>query len=106
MNDVGKLLWALMSYIVFVLVHLYLRLSEKVFPCDFHKHWEFLYIARRHLLFIIVVRKTPYFICYVLHVVRRGLPIRVYGRPRLTTLHDGCTIDGLLRVPRCCVEFF
>ena len=27
MNDVGKLLWAITSYIVFVLVHLYLRLS-------------------------------------------------------------------------------
>ena len=63
MNDVGKLLWALTSYTVFVLVHLYLRLSENVLPCEFHKHWRFLYIARRHLLFI-VVRKTPYFICY------------------------------------------
>ena len=99
MNDVGKLLWALMSYIVFVLVHLYLRLSENVLPCDFHKHWGFLYIARRHLLFIIVVHKTPYFICYALHVVRRGLPIRIYSRPRPTTLHDGWTIDGLLHVP-------
>ena len=39
MNDVGKLLWALTSYIVFVLVHLYLRLSENALPCEFHKHW-------------------------------------------------------------------
>ena len=61
MNDVSKLLWTLMSYIVFVLVHLYLRLSENLLPCEFHKHWRFLYIARRHF---IVVRKTPYFICY------------------------------------------
>ena len=50
MNDVGKLLWALMSYIVFVLVHLYLRLSENVLPCEFHWHWRFLYIARRHFI--------------------------------------------------------
>ena len=35
---------------VFLLVHLYLRLSENVLPCDFHKHWGFLYIARRHFI--------------------------------------------------------
>ena len=50
MNDVGKLLWALTSYIVFVLVHLYLRLSKNVLPCEFHKHWRFPYIARRHFI--------------------------------------------------------
>ena len=61
MNDVGKLLRALMSYKVFVLVHFYLRLPENVLPCKFHKHWGSLYIARCHF---IVVRKTPYFICY------------------------------------------
>ena len=46
MNDVGKLLWVLMSYIVFVLVHLYFRMLENV-PCEFQKHWRILYIARR-----------------------------------------------------------
>ena len=62
MNYVGKLLWALMSYGVYVLVHLYLRLSENVLPCEFHKHWRFLYNAI--LLFVIVVRKTLF---YLLH---------------------------------------
>ena len=50
MNDVGKLLWALTSYIVFVLVHLYLRLLGSVLPCEFHQHWRFLYIARCHFI--------------------------------------------------------
>ena len=60
-KDVGKLLWALMYYIVFVLVHLYLRLSENVLPCEFHKLYT---LQDAILLFMIVVRKTPYFICY------------------------------------------
>ena len=50
MNDVSKLLWTLMSYIVFVLVHLYLRLSENVCLCEFHRHWRILYIARHHFI--------------------------------------------------------
>ena len=82
MNDVGKLLWALTSYIIFVLVHLYLRLSENALPCDFHKHWRFQYIVRHHFLFMIW-----------------SVKLRILS---VTWLHDGCTIDGLLRVP-CCV---
>ena len=50
MDDVGKLLWAPTSYIVFVLVHLYLGLLENILPCAFHQHWRFLYIARRHFI--------------------------------------------------------
>ena len=50
MNDVGKLLWALMSYMVYVLVYLYLRLSENVLPYEFHKHGGSLYIARHHFI--------------------------------------------------------
>ena len=50
MNDLGKQLWALTSYIVFVLVHLYLRLLGSVLPCEFHQHWRFLYIARCHFI--------------------------------------------------------
>ena len=63
MNDVGKLLWALTSYIVFVLVHLYRRLSKRS-SLQVSQVSNFLYIARRHFVFMIVVRKTPYFVCY------------------------------------------
>ena len=51
MADVGKLLWAQMSYIhnvVFVVVHLYPGLLENVLPCEFCQHWG--YIARRHFI--------------------------------------------------------
>ena len=48
MADVGQLLWALTSYIVFILVHWYLRLLDNVLPCEFHQHWRLLYIARHH----------------------------------------------------------
>ena len=34
----------------FVLVLLYFRLSENVLLCEFHLHWIFVYIARRHLI--------------------------------------------------------
>ena len=40
MADVFKLLWTPTSYIVFVLVHLYLRLLENVLTCVFRRHWE------------------------------------------------------------------
>ena len=64
MNDVGKLLWTLMSYIVFVLVHLYRRLSENVLPCKFTGIGDFYTLQDAISLFMIVVRKTLYFICY------------------------------------------
>ena len=50
MNDVGKLLWAPMSYIVFILVHFYFRLLENVLPCEFHQYWRLLYIARCYFI--------------------------------------------------------
>ena len=75
MNDVGKLLWALMSYIVFVLVHLYLRLSENFLPCEFHRHWGFLYIARRH------------FFVYDKGSVKLRILL-------VTLLHDGCAAQS------------
>ena len=61
MNYVGKLLWALTSYIVFVLVHLYLRLSENILPCEFHNT-----LQDAILLFMIVVHKIPHFVCYTI----------------------------------------
>ena len=36
--------------IVFVLVQLHLRLSENILSCEFHRHWGFLYITRRHFI--------------------------------------------------------
>ena len=68
MNDVGELLWALTSYVVFVLVHLYLRLLENVLLCEFHQHWRLLYIARCHFIVYLVVHKTPYLSVTRLHV--------------------------------------
>ena len=69
MNDVGKLLWALMSSIVFVLVHLYLRLSENVFLARFTSIGDFYTLQDAILLFMIhvMVHKTSYFICYVVN---------------------------------------
>ena len=48
MADVGKPLWAQMSYIVFVVVRLYLELLENVLHCEFCQHWR--YIARRYFI--------------------------------------------------------
>ena len=61
-----------MSYIVFVLVHLYHRLSENILPSKFHRHWGFLYIARYHFI-----------------VYDSGLQNSVFY---VTQLHDGCTV--------------
>ena len=50
MADVGKLLWAQTSYIVFVWVQVYLWLPENVVACEFHRHWGFVYIVECHFL--------------------------------------------------------
>ena len=49
MANVGKLLWAKTSYIVFVWVQVYLWLPEHVVAYEFHRHWGFVYIVGRHL---------------------------------------------------------
>ena len=51
---IGMVLWTPKSYIVFELVHLYLRLLENVLPCKFHQHWT---LQDAILFFMIVVRK-------------------------------------------------
>ena len=97
MNDVGKLLWTLMSYIVFVLVHLYLRLSENVLPCEFHRHWGFLYIARRHF---IVYDSGPYFICHTrLH---NGCIVMIFFELRVL-FSDPCCRALVTSSSHCCV---
>ena len=50
MADVGKLLWAQTSYIVFVWVQVYLWLPENIVACEFHRHWGFVYIVKCHLV--------------------------------------------------------
>ena len=53
--------WAPTSYIVFVLVHLYLRLSENVLPCEFYQHaciGDSYALLDTFLLFMIVVHKV------------------------------------------------
>ena len=50
MADVGKLLWAQMSYIVFVWVQVYLWLPENVVAYEFRWHWIFVCIVKHHFL--------------------------------------------------------
>ena len=62
---VDNSLWVITSYILFVVVHLYLGLLEIIPACEFRWHRRFLYIARHHfIVYMIAVHKTPYLICY------------------------------------------
>ena len=50
------------SYIVFVVVDLYLGLLENICTCEFHRHWRFLFVARCHF----IVYNSDLYICSII----------------------------------------